>query len=44
MSFLTRKIGSHEFPAVGFGAMGIAGGYGYIPSTEEERLLVRSGC
>ena len=42
MSIPTRKIGDREFPAIGFGAMGISIAYGPVNMTEEERQQVCS--
>lgn len=36
MALPTRKIGNDEVPAVGFGAMALAGAYGPIPPDEEQ--------
>ncbi|KAF8522656.1 Aldo/keto reductase [Gautieria morchelliformis] len=38
MPSLTRKIGSHEFAAIGFGAMSMSAFYGSVSETDEERL------
>jgi hypothetical protein len=38
-SLPTRKIGTHDVTALGYGAMGIAAFYGQIPG-DEERLKV----
>jgi hypothetical protein len=35
MSLPTRKIGSTDVSAIGFGAMGLSIGYGGVPSDEE---------
>ncbi|KIJ43583.1 hypothetical protein M422DRAFT_75515 [Sphaerobolus stellatus SS14] len=40
MPIPTRKIGDKEFPAIGFGLMGISIAYGTINMTDEERLKV----
>lgn len=42
-SYPTRKIGSDQVSAIGFGAMGIAAFYGK-PEPDEERLKVSGGC
>jgi hypothetical protein len=38
-SLPTRKIGSHDVSAIGYGAMGIAAYYGAVDN-DEERLKV----
>ncbi|KII86843.1 hypothetical protein PLICRDRAFT_43512 [Plicaturopsis crispa FD-325 SS-3] len=48
MSLPTRKIGTHDVTAIGYGAMGIAGTYGAVDS-DEQRLefldaLYAKGC
>ena len=40
MSVPTRKIGDKEFPAIGFGLMGISVAYGTVNMSDEERLKV----
>ncbi|EIW78482.1 Aldo keto reductase [Coniophora puteana RWD-64-598 SS2] len=48
MSFPTRKIGTDDVSAIGFGAMGISIGYGSIESDEERFKVLdaahESGC
>ena len=46
MSFPTRKIGSADVGAIGYGCMGLSGNYGPV-GTDEERFKVRRsvpGC
>jgi hypothetical protein len=41
MSLPTRKIGTHDVSAIGYGAMGIAAHYGQIPGDEERLQVLR---